>query len=163
MATPADAQLHVVADSSKPRALVAVLVPFAFPFILALALAKSRHSVWDYSDLIASGQLSFFRQGIMWVALAAFTAIYVPPALTALARRIYLASTSSQLITPSGERFDLANIRAISVRKTFWHKVLLIELPNETRRLIITFARPLAPEIRDALKADPNLRDIPVA
>ena len=98
----------------------------------------------------------------MWVGLAAAVAVYVPPALTALASRVYLATTPGQLVTPSGERFDLATVKAISVRKTFWHKELAIQLANETRRIVVTFARGKAPDIRDALKADTNLRDVPI-
>jgi hypothetical protein len=154
--------MHVVADASKARALLAVLVPIAFPFIAAWALAQSGHTLWDYPSLVASGQLPFVGQLGMWVGVVMFIVVYVPPALTALASHEYLWTTASQLITPSGERFDLAEIKAICVRKTFWHKVLTLQLRDEARRVIVTFARPLAPEIREALKADGNLKDIPV-
>jgi hypothetical protein len=163
MASSSDLQAHPIVQASKARALLAVLVPVAFPFIMALALAKSGRDFWDYAGLIESGQLSLIRQGLMWVGILAFVAVYVPPALTALTSRNYLASTASELITPSGERFDLAKVKGISVRKTFWHKVLWIELPDHTRRIVVTFARPFAPEIKDALKADRNLLNIPVS
>ena len=162
MATSIDTHVHLVADVSKARALVAVLGPLVFPFILAFAIARSGHSFWDYPNLIASGQLTLFRQGAMWVGLVVFITVYVPPALTALASRNYLASTADQLVTPSGERFDLAKVKAISVRKTFWHKELAIQLAEETRSIVVTFARRNASDIREALKADTNLRDIPI-
>jgi hypothetical protein len=161
MATATE-QISVVADASKARALLAVLIPVAFPFIAAFALARSGHTLWDYPSLVASGQLSLVRQLGMWAGLVLVIAVYVPPALTALARRNYLCTTASQLITPSGERFNLAEIKKISVRKTFWHKVLTLQLRDEARRIIVTFARPLAPDIREALKADANLKNISV-
>ena len=162
MATSTDSQTHPIVEVSKARALLAVLVPVAFPLIMALALAASGHDLWDYAGLVRSGQLPLVGQGLMWVGLFAFIAVYVPPALTALTSRNYLASTPTELITPSGERFNLARIKAMSVRKTFWHKVLFIELPDQTRRIVVTFARPFAPEILEALRADSNLRSVPI-
>ena len=163
MASSTESQPHPIVEVSKARALLAILVPAAFPFIVALALAKSGHDFWDYARLVESGQLSLFGQALMWVGILAFVAVYVLPALTALTSRDYLASTSRELITPSGERFDLAKVKGISVRKTFWHKVLFVELPDQTRKIVVTFARPLAPEITDALKADSNLRDVAIS
>jgi hypothetical protein len=162
MVTPTHINVHGLADASKARALLAVLIPIAFPFIMALALGKSGHSISDYPDLIANGQLSLFRQGVMWLAMVTFVAVYVPPAVTALGSSTYLASTPTQLVTPSGEHVDLAKVEAISVRKTFWHKVLSIHSEGETRKVVVTFARPSATDIGDALKADDNLRNITV-
>ena len=162
MATPTHSDVRDIAVASKARALLAVLIPLAFPIIVALALGKSGHSILDYPNLIANGQLSPFRQGVMWVAMVTFVAVYVPPAVTALAASPYLASTPTQLITPSGERVELAKVEAISIRKTFWHKVLAIQSAGETRKVVVTFAQSTVAGIRDALKTDDNLRNISV-
>lgn len=162
MATSADTQVHVLAEASNARALLGLFVVVALPVFIALALAKSGYSVSDYPSLIATGQLSPFGQGLMWLGYALLIGVYMPSAITALGNDTYLASTATQLITPSGERFNLAAVKELSVRKTFWHKILTIELPDETRKVIVTFAKPLAPGIRDALKADSNLQGIPV-
>lgn len=162
MATTIDDQVHILAEASQPRALIALLVPVAFPALLAFGLSTSGYTVWDYPSLIAGGQLSWFRQGAGWIVLLAFIVVYVPPAWTALVTRTFLASTTSEIIMPSGERFDLSKVRAISVRKTFWHKVLTFQFADETQKVVVTFARAKAGEIRDVLRADTNLRDIPV-
>lgn len=161
MATTTDVQAHVVADVSKARAFLALLIPLAVPLISAFALTRSGHTLWDYPSLISSGQLR--GQLEMWIALVVLTAVYVPPALTALRSDNYLWTTATQLITPSGERFDLTDIKALSVRKTFAHKVLTLQLRHGSRRIIVTFARSLAPGIREALKADAHLKNIPVS
>jgi hypothetical protein len=98
----------------------------------------------------------------MWLAMVTFAVVYVPPAVKALTASTYLASTPSQLITPSDERVDLAKVEAISVRKTLWHKVLAIQSAGKTRKVVVTFAQPTAARIRDALKTDDNLRNITV-
>lgn len=154
---------HSIAEASKARALLAVVVPIAFPFVIAFALARSGHSLSDYFGLIGRGELSPVRQALMWIAMAAWVGIYVPAAVTALTSRYYIASTPTELIVPSGERFDLANVKSISVRKTFWHKVLSVGLPDQTRRIIVTFARPFAPEILRALQNDSDLSNIPIS
>jgi hypothetical protein len=163
MATAIETLAHPIVEVSKARALVAVLVPVAVPIVLAFALSTSGHDLWGYGSLIRSGRLSLIRQGLGVVGFIAFVAVYVPPALRALTTRNYLASTPTELLTPSGERFNLGEVKGISVRKTFWHKVLFIDLPGQTRRVVVTFARPLAPEIADAMKADTNLRNIPIS
>ena len=163
MASTSESQPHSIVEASKARALLAVLVPFAFPFIIALALAHSGHSLRDYFGLIERGELSPVRQALSWLAMIAFVGIYVPPAVTALASPYYIASTPTELIVPSGERFDLRQVKSISVRKTFWHKVMSVGLPDQTRRIVVTFARPLAPEILSALQEDSDLRNIPIS
>jgi hypothetical protein len=44
MGTPTYTNVHDVAVASKARALLAVLIPLAFPFIVALALVESGHN-----------------------------------------------------------------------------------------------------------------------
>jgi len=152
--------VHVIAEASKARALLAVLVPLLFPVILILAFAKSGHSVSDYPRLIADGDLSLFRQGVMWLALAAFVLIYVPAALRALTAPLYLASSDGDLIVPTGERFPLDKIESISLRKTFWHKIMTIRAEGKDRRVVVTFAKQLAGGIREALRASPYLAGV---
>jgi hypothetical protein len=162
MAPSTETQIHVIADASKARAAIAVLSPLAFPFIVVFGLGTSGHSLSDYPGLIASGQLSWLRQSAMWVAIVAYAAIYGPPAFTALAARTYIGSTNRDLIIPSAERLDLASIEAVSVRKTFWQKLLIIQSSGLTRRVVITFAKPGTDDIRSALKGDSNLRNVSV-
>lgn len=154
--------LHDIAKASKARALLAVILPVAIPLIMALALGRSGHTIPDYLNLVANSHLSPIRQGVMWLAIAAFVVVYVPPAVTALGARTYLASTPTELVIPSGERVSLANVSAISVRKTFWHKVLDIQSGSQIRQVVVTFARPNASGIRAALQADDNLQSIVV-
>ena len=154
--------VHVIAEASKGRAVIAVLVPLLFPIILILALAKSGHAVSDYPHLLADGELSPLRQSVMWLALVAFIVIYVPPAIRALRAPAYLASSSTDLIVPSGERFPLNKIDSISVQKTFWHKVMTIRGASDERTIVVTFAKPLADVIRKAVGDDPHLSGIRV-
>lgn len=163
MATPVESQTHVIVEASKPRAWLAVALALGCPVLFALALLPSGHTVSDYPNLVANGQLPLVRQIGMWVGYALLLAVYVPPALRALSSPVYLASTATELIAPSGEQFDLAKVTSIGVEKTFWHKVLIVQSSDETRRVIVTFAKPLAPGIRDALEADSNLKGIPIS
>ena len=149
--------VHTLIKASKGRASVAVLVPFAFPLVVIWALGWSGHSLSDYPHLIATGELSWSRQAMMWMAMTAFVMVYVPPAINALATPVYLATSEQSIIVPSGQKISLADIESISIRKTFWHKIILVRTAGRVETVVVTFARSSTNDIRKKLSADPRL------
>ena len=98
----------------------------------------------------------------MWIGVVLVVGVYVPAAVKAFASDIYLASSADTLVAPSGEQFDVRQIERISVRKTFWHKLMIVRSGGVNRKVVVTFARPDANGIREALRNDPHLLNVSV-
>ena len=155
-------ELRVISEASKPCAVLAVLIPPVFPLIMIWALGASGHTLADYPGLLATGEHSVVRQGIMWIAMALFIAIYVPPALVALRAPQYIATDGLCLLVPSGQKFRLADLESLSVRKIFWHKIMHVRAADADQKIVVTFATELAGGLRSAPKVDPDLANVKI-
>lgn len=153
---------QIVARPSKVRALLAFVLAAALPVGLLVALDRAGYGLVDYPMLIARGELNWLTQLLAWVALCALAVIYLPHAWRALKRASVISTSGQFLMGPSGRTYRIAGISYVSVRKTFWHKVMLICSEGEDHREVVTFARELVPALRTKLKEDPNLAGIEI-
>lgn len=152
-----DESLRPIARSSFARSFVAVSVPFAFVVVLAVALARSGHTLGDYILLVRNGDLSLSRQIAMWAAIILFTLIYVPGAIRALSRPVYISTMGDFLILPTDERIKISDIKEINVVKTFWHKVMRVQHDSTLSSVIVTFTAGGIDDIKHELARDPRL------
>jgi hypothetical protein len=144
---------RILLPASVGRSALVVAIPFLFLSLVVFALERAGYALSDYMGLIRSGKLSGFRQLLMWTAMVAFVAIYIPPALLAVRNPKYVTLGGGNLIAPNGKRFKLSEIKSIAVRKTFWHKILEIHFKESTKKIIITFAKGGTDEIRRDLSS----------
>lgn len=151
----------IIAD--KTRAFVAVIFPFALPFGLALGLSTSGYSWTEYPSLLASGQLSWVRQGLGWIAMIALIAIHWPPAITALFAPSLVSTSEELLIGPTGDALTIATIEGIELRRGFFHRYMQIRSASGSRTIILTFARGRLADMKRQLEADPHLDRVTVS
>jgi hypothetical protein len=118
----------------------------------------------DYAALIASGKLSWIRQGVMWIALGVFVYWYFIPAINALKYKQYISVNGENLIVPGGGIFEIASIKEISVKKEFVHKILTLNIvSNGVHRVVVTFAKDNAADIRRKLASNSRLQNLLVS
>jgi hypothetical protein len=152
--------VNLVVGADKKRAIIAVSIPLAYPFILASALLTSGHSLADYPSLLANGGLSYIRQGSGWVALVGWAAIYMLAALRALLDPVFIETSNLSLRVPSGEAFPISDIESISLVRGFWHRYMRVRAAGADRTVVVTFARGKLADVKRSLKADPHLGNV---
>jgi len=155
-----EGSVRVVSEAARSRAASAVVAPILYPVILAIGLSTSGHSLADYPRLIAAGDLSLVRQSVGWLCVVAYAVVYVPPALTALGAKPYIATSKDWLILPSGKRVKVDDILEISLKRGFWQRYLMVQSKDVIRKFIVTFARDDLSSIKSALQNDPELEGV---
>ena len=132
---------YAIADT--PRAVVALLAPFAAIFSAMLILGTKKYDVLDYFRLLAAGDLSWFRQGVGWLALGFWVVRYFPPAWSALWDGPCLVSSNDgNLYLPRSQRLSLNSIRAVTLHRGFARKIAFIETTDGRFSLPLLFVRP---------------------
>jgi hypothetical protein len=158
-----EGEVRVVSEPATLRAACAVLTPILYPVVLAIDLATSGHSLTDYPRLIAAGDLALAPQSIGWVCIVAYAFLYIPPALTALRRAPYIATSNDALFLPSGERMKINDILEISLKRGFWQRYMVVRTSGGVRKSIVTFAKEDLAVIRSTLEDDPDIRGVRIA
>jgi hypothetical protein len=158
-----DTGIRVISEASKFRATCALVTPFLYPFVLAVGLSTSGHTLAEYPHLIATGGLSLARQSVGWVCVLAYAFIYIPPALKALSARNYIATSNEWLMVPSGGPLRVQDIDEIKVTRGFWQKYLQVRSKGGLGRFAVTFAKDDVAAIRRSLEADPHLSNATIA
>ena len=122
---------------------MALLAPVAAIIWGMLTLVDKGYGGLDYFRLLASGELSWFRQGVGWVALGAWVIRFYPPAWSALWDGPCLASADEgNLYLPRTQPLRLDSIKAVTLQRGFSRKVAHIETTDGRFSLPLLFVRP---------------------
>lgn len=144
------------ATPSKARAILAIGAPiFGFGFAI-ITIWDRGYSLTDYPLLIREGHLNWFSQGMGWIAVAAWIALFWPPAFSAIRESCLIYSQGSSIkIASSDTLITKSEIHSIQVRWTFFNKI--IEFKTSNCHIFIQsaiFIKEDVKDVIDCLKAD---------
>ena len=132
---------YAVADT--PRAVVALLFPVLLITSGIYGLTSKGYSVSDYILLLVSGHLSWFRQGVGWIALLVWVARYFPPAWIALWHGPCLLSADSEaLYLARGHSIDRSDVSSVSINRGLFQKSARIRTSSGIVNFSLIFVRP---------------------
>ena len=131
------------AQADTPRAVLALAVPpAALAYVIFMLWSKS-YSPLDYFALLQTGELSWFRQGVGWIACIIWIVRYYPAGWSALLDGPCLIHGNDAEITlPGNRRVRRTDIRAVRLERSLLRKAVLFETPNGDVSLPLIFVRP---------------------
>lgn len=143
------------ATADTPRAILALVAPLLAVTIGIVVFGNKGDGLTEYLRLLQSGELSWFGQGVGWLALLFWVARYFPPAWSALWNGPCLVSGDKEnLYLSNGKQIPLANIQSVRVQRDLFRKIALIETTEGRVSVSLLFVRP---------SSDTFLRSVPTA
>jgi hypothetical protein len=130
------------AEADTPRAVLALAVPPAAIACVVIMLVSKGYGVLDYFALLQSGELSWVRQGIGWIAILFWVARYYPSAWSAVWEGPCLVRGDDAEIILHGERrIRRTEIKAVRLQRGWFRKVAEFETSAGRVSLPLIFVR----------------------
>lgn len=148
----ADRTCYATAD--RPRALLALVLPFVAVGAGIFALVWKGYNVADYATLVSSGQLSWLRQGVAWIALGIWIVRYFPPAWTALRDGpCVISGDRKDLFLPGGHKLSRSSIKRVTIQRGFFRKVAYFDRSQGRIAVSLIFVKPSSDSLLQSLAA----------
>ncbi|WHO38695.1 hypothetical protein PMI04_019495 [Sphingobium sp. AP49] len=130
------------AAADTPRAIMALLFPIAAVLAVIWDLGAKGFSVREYPELLITGHLSWFRQGVGWLALLLWVLRYYPPAWIALWHgRCLVTADQSTFFIAGSPPIDRAQIISVRLRRGLLRKDLEIKTADRAVAISQIFLR----------------------
>ena len=136
--------------------MLALAVPPAALACVVFVLWSNGYSPIDYFTLLQTGELSWFRQGVGWIACVIWIVRYYPAAWTAvLDGPCLIQGNEAEITLPGNRRLRRSDINAVRLERSLLRKAVHFETPTGDVSLPLIFVRPGSD---DALRSLASIR-----